>query len=389
MRIRTFVIVLVALMLVVAVGTRTGLIPSVRQMAAIARGEAPPEGGGFFSGPLPVKSAGLSADEMNNVEIYKMARQATVHISTTIYQQNFFFEVIPAKETGTGFIIREDGLILTNQHVIAGNEPPEVTLSDTKKKYIAEIVARDRKNDLALIKIKTDRKLATLKLGDSDPILVGQKVLAIGNPFEFDFTLTTGIVSSVGRSIRADENKILEGMIQTDAAINPGNSGGPLLDSQGTVIGVNTAIYGPQGSIGLGFAMPINRAKSLIDDYAAGRPTGPAWVGVSAIPVAGDFAKALDLPEEGGLLVQQVIPGSPADKAGVRPPKQNLQISRYIIGVGGDLIMAIDGRKAESQDAISRSVDRKRPGDSLTLEVYRGGRRQTLRLQLAMRPDDN
>ena len=161
------------------------------------------------------------------------------------------------------------------------------------------------------------RKLPTMRLGDSDHLVVGQKVLAIGNPFQFEGTLTTGIVSSLGRTIETEERK-LEGMIQTDAAINPGNSGGPLLDSHGNVIGINTAIYGAQGSIGIGFAMPIARAKAMLEEYQTSGKISRPWLGLSTVPVSGDLAEMLELPASGGLLIQEVERGSPAEASGLR-----------------------------------------------------------------------
>lgn len=379
MKFRTFAILLVAMMAVVAVGTRTGLIPSVKTF--LREGEDPLT-------PIVARSAGLTSDEVNNIEVYRSARAATVHITSTFYQRNFFFEVVPQRESGTGFIIRDDGLILTNYHVISGDQAPEVTLADdkTQKKYPAKILSKDRRADLALLKIDGARKFPALKLGDSDPLQVGQKVLAIGNPFEFEFTLTTGIVSSVGRSIRT-ENGVLEGMIQTDAAINPGNSGGPLLDSTGNVIGINTAIYGPQGNIGIGFALPINRAKVLIEDFAAGRPTGPVWFGAETFLISGELAEALELPTEGGLLVQGVYRGSPAAKAGIRGARDEVRIGRYILPVGGDLIMSVDGQAVKERDAIIRTMSKKRPGDTLKLDIFRDGKRQTLQVRLELAPD--
>ena len=210
--------------------------------------------------------SGYTADEQNNIDIYRSASEATVNITSRAFREDWFFQVYPVEGTGSGFIINSDGEILTNNHVVNGATQLTVTLAD-KKTYKARIIATDPRNDLALIKIDAGRKLPSLRLGDSDTLVVGQKVLAIGNPFGFSGTLTTGIVSSLGRSIQTEESRQLEGMIQTDAAINPGNSGGPLLDSHGNVIGINTAIYGQQGNIGLGFAMPINRAKSMLEEF--------------------------------------------------------------------------------------------------------------------------
>jgi hypothetical protein len=217
------------------------------------------------------------------------------------------------------------------------------------------LLSRDEANDLALLQITPRTKLPSLHLGDSDGLQVGQKVLAIGNPFGLEGTLTTGIVSSLGRSIRGENERTLEGLIQTDAAINPGNSGGPLLDSAGNVVGINTAILGPNGgNIGIGFAMPINRAKLMLDDFQAGRKRPK--LGVSVVPISGDYADALKLPTQGGLLIQEVDPDSPAARAGLRGGRQEVQIGNAQVLVGGDLIMSIDGKPVERDDAISRAL---------------------------------
>ena len=221
--------------------------------------------GRLWTEPASAAGPGYSSDEQNNIDIYRTSRDATVNITSIVYREGWFFQLVPEKGIGSGFIIKESGEILTNYHVVSGSAPQlTVTLAD-KKVYKAKILGRDPRNDLALIKIDAGRRLPYLHLGDSDGLVVGQKVLAIGNPFGLAGTLTTGIVSSLDRAIEPEEGRRMEGMIQTDAAINPGNSGGPLLDSRGNVIGINTAIYGPQGNIGLGFAMPINRAKAMLD----------------------------------------------------------------------------------------------------------------------------
>jgi S1-C subfamily serine protease len=340
-----------------------------------------------WSDPAPAKTASLTSDEQNNVEVYRYAREATVNITSTVYRRNFWYEVYPSREMGSGFIINEDGRILTNAHVLQGRGKIEVTLFN-QDRYQAEILARDPRNDLALIQIKPRKKLPVLRLGDSEHILVGQKVLAIGNPFGLHGTLTTGIVSSIGRDIQDEGNRTLEGMIQTDAAINPGNSGGPLLDSHGSVIGINTAIYGPGNNIGIGFAMPINRAKSMLVDYAAGRRFGRPWLGVSVAYVAGDLAEALELPASGGLLIQEVARASAAATAGLRGPRQLVIVGNTELGVGGDLIMAIDGKPADRPDAISRAIGNKRPGDTVELTIFRGGRQSKVKVQLSELPEE-
>ena len=328
----------------------------------------------------------FSPDEQNNIDIYKAARDATVNITSTTYVQNWFMQVFPQKGTGSGFIITPDGQILTNNHVVQGAQALTVKLSD-QKEYKAKVLARDPRSDLALIRIEATRKLPCLKLGESDSLIVGQKVLAIGNPFGFNGTLTTGIVSSLDRSIQTEDSQIpLEGMIQTDAAINPGNSGGPLLDSHGDVIGINTAIFGESYS-GIGFAMPIDRAKTMLGEISKnGKISLPAPLGISTIYVAGDLADALRLPS-GGLLIQRVQDGSAADEAGLRgPTDQAIVAGRYQIGIGGDYITAVEGQAVTGNETLQHAIAKKRGGDILDLTVYRHGKSMSLKVKLAEAP---
>lgn len=334
----------------------------------------------IWSGPSAAHATGLSSDEINNIDIYKSSHLATVNITSTVYRRTIFMEIYPSKDQGSGFLISSDGKILTNNHVVADERQLEVTLSD-QSRYKARLLSRDEANDLALLQITPRGKLPTLRLGDSDGLQVGQKVLAIGNPFGLEGTLTTGIVSSLGRSIRGENDRTLEGLIQTDAAINPGNSGGPLLDSSGNVVGINTAILGPNGgNIGIGFAMPINRAKLMLDDFQAGRKRPK--LGVSVVPIAGDYADALRLPTQGGLLIQQVDAGSAAARAGLRGGRQEVQIGNAELLVGGDLIMSIDGKPVDRDDAISRALATKRTGDPLELTIFRNGKTMNIRVRL-------
>ena len=343
-------------------------------------------GGPLWSRPQVGRAAGLSTDELNNIDIYKQALGATVNITSTIYRRDFFWNVFPVKESGSGFLVNEEGLIITNNHVVSGSAKVQVTMAD-QSRYEAEILDRDPSNDLAIIKIQPKKKAAALHLGDSDKLQVGQKVLAIGNPFGLNGTLTTGIISSLGRDIQEDSGRVLQGMMQTDAAINPGNSGGPLLDSQGNVIGVNTAIYGPGGNIGIGFAMPINRVKALMDGFQARGKTGRPRLGVNGVPIAGDLAEALELPRRGGFLVYEVSPGSPAARARIRGARRWVVVGNNEIGIGGDLIMAIDGQPVDQPDAFSRIMARKRPGDSVDLTIFRDGRVQKVTVPLGAASD--
>jgi S1-C subfamily serine protease len=336
--------------------------------------------GPVWSGPASARAA-LANDEQNSIDIYKAAHAGVVNITSTVYRRNFFLEIIPQQGAGSGFLLDEKGRILTNNHVVSGAQQLEVTLAD-QTKYRAKLLVRDPANDVALIQITPRKPLHYLRLGDSDGVQVGQKVLAIGNPFGLEGTLTTGVVSSLGRSLRDESDRTLEGMIQTDAAINPGNSGGPLLDSRGDVIGINTAIYGPGSNIGIGFAMPINRAKVMLDEYARKGRFAPPRLGVHVFYVAGDLAEALELPREGGLLISEIDRGSAAEAAGLRGARRVAQVGNYEIPVGGDLIMALDGQAIESQRDLSKFLSRKRPGDQMELTIFRGGRTTKVKVRL-------
>jgi S1-C subfamily serine protease len=350
--------------------------------------------GKLWSEPVTARGANtFDADEQNNIEIYKTNRLATVNITSVVYARDMFFQVFPREGTGSGFIINDDGEVITNNHVINGSRNITVTLSDHKQ-YKAEVLGIDRRNDLALIKIRAGRKLPFVRLGDSENLQVGQKVLAIGNPFGLEGTLTTGIVSSLGRSLENEDGNPLEGLIQTDAAINPGNSGGPMFDSKGSVIGINTAIYGSQtrsgeaGSIGIGFAVPVSRVKAILEEYrTTGRISHPVLGITSVLFVQGDLAEALGLPTEGGLLISGIDQGSPADEAGLHGPNRSVIVGMYRLRVGGDLITAIDGKRVESQDALQRAINRKRAGEKIDLTIVRGTRSSTVSVTLGAAPE--
>jgi S1-C subfamily serine protease len=354
---------------------------SVRELSApLLRGASK------WSSAETVHGSGLTPEEQNNIDVYKSARLATVYITSTAVRRDFFFQPFAQQSLGSGFLINDDGFILTNYHVISGSSRIQVTLQD-QTQYYARALDPDRSDDLAIIKITPKRKLDFLRLGDSDHLQVGQKVLAIGNPFGLEGTLTVGVVSSIGRSIEGENNQHLQGMIQTDAAINGGNSGGPLLDSGGAVIGINTAILG-QTNMGIGFALPINRAKALLNDYQAGRVTERPRVGVTTALVGGDLADALGLPRTGGLLVQRVIRNSSEDMAGLRGAREIVDVGNDELGVGGDLIVAIDGQPVRRQDALVQAVSNKRVGDTITLTIVRNRRTLTVPVKLQRPPAD-
>ncbi|MBI1355968.1 MAG: trypsin-like serine protease [Acidobacteria bacterium] len=328
---------------------------------------------------------GLTADETANIDIYDRASKATVNITSTVLQRGWFFEIYPQRESGSGFLIDDEGRILTNFHVLGGGAPKiEVNLlgEEETRRYEAKVLAVDEVNDLALIQIQPDKPLPYLTLAEDVELKVGQKVLAIGNPFGLEGSLTVGVISSLGRSIRNEDNSVLEDMIQTDAAINPGNSGGPLLNSAGAVIGVNTAIYGPGGNIGIGFAMPIGRARPLLEFVRSGgaaqRPEHP---GFTSVFLDRRFAQALELPP-GGYLVAEVESGSAAAAAGLRGATREVFLGNYRIPWGGDYIVAVDGRRITSQDLLRKILALKKGGDALKLTVLRDGEEQEIAIVL-------
>jgi S1-C subfamily serine protease len=334
----------------------------------------------------------VATDEKNNEEVYQALSPGVVNITSTSIVRDWF-EAYQSQGSGSGSILDKEGHILTNYHVVRGAnklyaDELEVSLANNNK-YKAKVIDADPDNDLALIKIDAPREnLTTIPLGESKGLHVGQKVLAIGNPFGLDRTLTTGIVSGLARPIRSEmTGKLIEGVVQTDAAINPGNSGGPLLNSRGQMIGINTLIYSPSGgSVGIGFAVPVDTAKRIVSDILQyGRVRKPD-LGIDSIPLNAQLARALELSVSEGLMVIGVVSGAAAQKAGVKGPTDEVQIGRYVIPVGGDIIVSIDGQKIISRDDLDRALNNKNVGDSVQVEVMRGNRRTTLTVQLAELP---
>lgn len=326
---------------------------------------------------LPSGAWGLTEDEKNNIELYEKLAQGVVNITSTVLERDFFFNVVPRQGAGSGSVIDERGYILTNHHVIEDARKLEVTLFSGKK-YPAKFVGSDPNSDIAVIKIDAPKKdLKVIPMGSSRDLKVGQKVLAIGNPFGLGQTLTTGVVSSVGRTLRAPGGALVEDIIQTDASINPGNSGGPLIDSSGFMIGVNTAIFSPTGAnVGIGFAIPIDTVKQVINELIEKGYYAYPWIGATLMTLFPDFAEALQLRVSRGAMIVEMVPGGPADKAGLRGGKTRAQVGNYLIVVGGDIIVGIDGKPIESTEEFMRAIRRYRPGDKVTLDVvhWDGGR---------------
>jgi len=312
----------------------------------------------------------LDAEEQNNISVYHKNIGSVVNITSKAVTFDFFYGLVPEEGQGSGFIIDKDGHILTNYHVIADARQVEVTLHN-RKKYRATIVGTDRSHDLAVVQIKAP-DLTPMVLGDSGNLQVGQKVYAIGNPFGLTGTLTRGIVSSI-RQVQEPDGMTIDEAIQTDASINPGNSGGPLLNMHGEVIGINTMIASNVGqSAGIGFAIPINTAKAVINDLlTSGRVRRPA-LGVRTIPVDPELADQMGLASDYGLLIVQVVPGGAADSSGLRGGSQRAFLGNTPIMLGGDLIVAIDGKKVEDQQELAQIMNNHRAGDTVHITIYRG-----------------
>jgi S1-C subfamily serine protease len=322
----------------------------------------------------------LDADEQNNISVYHKNIGSVVNVTSKAVAFDFFYGLVPQEGQGSGFIIDHDGHVLTNYHVVADARQVEVTLHN-RKKYRATIVGTDRSHDLAIVQIKAP-DLNPMVLGDSKNLQVGQKVYAIGNPFGLAGTLTSGIVSSI-RSVQEPNGINIDEAIQTDAAINPGNSGGPLLNSHGEVIGINTMIASSVGqNAGIGFAIPINTAKAVLNDLLTlGRVRRPV-LGVITLAIGPDIADQLGLPSDYGLLVQRVISGGAAERAGLKGGTERAYLGNTPIIVGGDLIVAIDGQDVQDQQQLAQIMNNHRAGDTVRVTIYRGKRRIDLNLTL-------
>jgi S1-C subfamily serine protease len=293
--------------------------------------------------------------------------------------------------TGSGFVIDSAGHILTNNHVIEGAEKISVKLGASNTEYTAEVVGADPASDLALLKVNAPAKeLHPLTLGDSEKAEVGDPVVAIGNPFGLDRTVTSGIVSALQRQIQAPNGFSIDNVIQTDAAINPGNSGGPLIDAEGEVIGINSQIEtggsGSEGNVGIGFSIPINTAKAEIKQLETKGEVEHAWLGISGGSITPELAKAINLPVKEGVIVQTVEKGGPADKAGVEGGNTSATIDGAEVRLGGDIITEINGKKISSMEDLIQIVNAAKPGDSLELTILRDGQTKKANVTLGKRP---
>ncbi len=333
--------------------------------------------------PTGITDPAVASDELNNIEIYRSLSPGVVNVHSTSYARDFFGFVEAQEGSGSGSILDQEGNILTNYHVIEGAQRLSVSLGG-QKDYPAKVVGGDPDTDIAVIRLleKPREGLTTIPLGDSDKLSVGQKVLAIGNPFGMDRTLTTGVISGLQRPIRARNNRPIEGAIQTDASINPGNSGGPLLDSHGRMIGINSQILSPSGaSAGVGFAIPVSIAKRIVPQLLRNGAVSRPKLGISTRDVE-SLKNQVNLPVSEGVLIWQLAPGGAAANAGLRGLTQTEDGDVEL----GDIIVSIEGEKVGNSDDLYRVLDKHQVGETVRVEVVRNGRRVTVPVRLMEAP---
>lgn len=336
-------------------------------------------------------SFGDGSDSATIQQIYERAAPAVVQVlSTQVVQDDPFFGPQQSEAQGSGFIIDKAGHVITNYHVVQGASDVSVSFSRNDRIPV-KVVGVDPSTDIAVLEVETQaRALTPLPLGDSDAVRVGDPVVAIGNPLGLERTITAGIVSALQREITAPNGFQIDKVIQTDAPINPGNSGGPLLNTRGEVIGVNSQIApdpaGGRGNIGIGFAVPINTVKEVVSQILETGKVEHAFLGVSMVTIDDTLRSNFRMPAEEGVLIMEVVPGSPAEQAGLQGGKTQVIIDGQTYMLGGDVITKIDGESVESVEEVRAAVRSKKPGDSITLEIHRDKTTKTLTVELGRQP---
>jgi S1-C subfamily serine protease len=356
--------------------------------------------------PLPTTAAvtppaGMASLEQEVIGVYDNVGLGVVNITNRSVGYDFFFRPVPQEGTGSGIVYDTEGHIITNYHVIEGADEIFVTLpnetgdQDNETTVQAQVVGSDPSNDVAVLKVDVDPALLhPVPLGESSNLRVGQFVVAIGNPFGYERTLTVGVVSALGRVIESPDQSFIGEIIQTDAAINPGNSGGPLLDLSGRVIGMNTAIFSPsQASAGIGFAVPVDTVRKVVPELIAHGYYPHPWLGVQYVwnlsPQRQQVLEeaGMTVPVDSGVLVVQVLSGSPADQAGLLGGQRQVRIGGMILLVGGDILTAIDGKAIASDQDLSEYLDTKtQVGQTIQVTVWRDGQQRTIPVTLTERP---
>lgn len=382
---RPFDVLVIALL--AAAGGAAGSYLALGKTVAVA----PPIISSSSATTTTISTVPLIGDEQDNVTVYEKVSPTVVNITSTVLSFDNFLQAVPQQGTGSGSILDAEGRILTNYHVVKGARRLEVTLASGKR-YTARMLGADPNHDLAVIQLVDPPKdLTTITLGNSASLKVGRKVLAIGNPFGLDRTLTTGVISALGRDLQSERaGRTLRNLIQTDAAINPGNSGGPLLDSQGQLIGVNTAIFSTSGSsAGIGFAVPVETVREILPDLLAGKGkiVQHASLGVVIQTLPPTVAEALNLPVQQGVLIEQVVPGSGAAAAGLQPGNQEVVAGNLRLRVGGDVVTAIDGVAVADAQSLISEVQKHKIGDQVSLNIVRGSQQFAVKVTLGESAD--
>jgi S1-C subfamily serine protease len=387
-------VVLVVLILTGFYYLSTRWLPAGAMAGLMRRGNADGASTSTYKGPLgdfslteASAAPAFDAEEQQNIAVYKKALPSVVNItSTSVACCDFFLRPVPQQGQGSGFIVDKQGHILTNNHVIDNAQTVEVTLWN-KKKYKAKVIGIDRNHDLALLQIQDVTGLEAATLADSGPLVVGQRVYAIGNPFGFSGTMTRGIISAI-RSVQMPSGNKIDDAIQTDASVNPGNSGGPLLNSRGEVIGITTMIAsnpngGADQSAGIGFAIPITTAKAVLDDFMRyGRARRPS-LDIVTMAIGPDVAEQIGLPADYGILIERVLPGGAAELAGLRGGNQLAYKGNTQVMLGGDLIVGFDGEEITTPQDLSAALNQHHAGDAVVLTIYRGQQKMKLKVTLA------
>lgn len=335
---------------------------------------------------FPVSSLTYTPEEIQNINVYDLCNEAVVNINTQVVSVDWFLNpIVEEGGSGSGSIIDTRGYVLTNVHVVKGAAKIYVSLSDGTQ-YEAKVIGQDEDSDLAVIKFNppSDTTLHTISFGDSSSLKVGQKVIAIGNPFGFDRTMTTGIVSALGRPIKNSRNRIIRNMIQTDTAINPGNSGGPLLDTQGRMIGINTMIYSASGSnAGIGFAVPSETAIRVTHDLLQYGSVQRGTLQASLVQLTARIASYAGLDIKKGMLVSEVEEGGNADIAGIKAGRQAARYGNSVIYLGGDVITKVDDIETNTIADYYSALESKKVGEEVTFTIHRNGRDKTVSVKLA------
>jgi len=331
-----------------------------------------------------------SEDELTNIRVYEKYNEAVVNVTTEVVGYNWFLEPLPQEgASGSGSIIDKRGYVLTNNHVVDKAYKVYVTLADGSQ-YEGTVVGTDYENDLSVLKFDpAGKELVTIPFGTSKHLKVGQKVIAIGNPFAFERTMTTGIVSGLGRPLKNDSGLVIRDMIQTDASINPGNSGGPLINTMGEMIGINTMIYSPSGgSVGVGFAIPVDTARRVVPDLMKYGMVQRGWVDIVPVQLFPSLVRYANLPISKGILISRVISGGNAEKAGLLGGSQSKAVrsGSSVIYLGGDIITGINSTPVATLSDFYGALEATHPGDTVEITVQRGKQVKKLNVVLSERP---